>query len=188
MNRKNEKKLLDFCRVKKLSDKGFGFLISLYYEENVFFHFSKIKDRDILDSLNALKRGVVSVFFTSSLVNGKRKVDNIWLNAKDIPTHFLNDFIERLILELNIGKRNPFEIMDALNQLRDINKLDINNYKAITKSAKIKKNPSILLKLISNNEVILKKDLETLLDNWKGEYSLKVESEEILLNILTGNY
>lgn len=188
MIQNKEKEFLDFCRVKKLSDKGFGFLASLYYEENVFFHFSKIKDKDTLELLNAMKRGVVSVFFTSILTKGKRRVNKIWLNAADIPVHFLHDFIERLILELNIGERNPFEIMDALNQLRNINKLDINNYRDIIGTTKIKQNPSILLKLISDNEVSLKNDLATLLDNWKGEYSIKVEHEEILTNILSGNY
>ncbi|MDZ7767029.1 MAG: hypothetical protein U5K00_21870 [Melioribacteraceae bacterium] len=38
-----EKELLDYCRVKKIFDKGFGFLSSLYHKENVFFHFSGIR-------------------------------------------------------------------------------------------------------------------------------------------------
>ncbi len=187
MIKNDEKELLDFCRVKKLSDKGYGFLLSLYFEENVFFHFSKIKDKVTLEALSSLKRGVISIFFTSRLVNEKRRVDKIWLNAKDIPIHFLDDFFARLILELNIGERNPFEIIDALNQLRNINKLNINNYRDIIKSSKIKQNPSILLKLISESEVSLKNDLSALLNNWKGKNQIKIENEEILTNLLTRN-
>ncbi|MCF6268658.1 MAG: cold shock domain-containing protein [Melioribacteraceae bacterium] len=164
MNRNIEKKVLDFCRVKKIFEKGFGFLTSLYHYENVFFHFSKIKDEEKREALSTLKRGVVSVFYTSKLFNGKRKVDKIWLNAADVPENLISDFIGRLLLELKDGKTNPFEIIDALNQLRKIDKLTEQNYSDIIASEKIQKNPHILLKLISDNEKTVLKELVSFLD------------------------
>lgn len=188
MNNNTEKEVLDFCRVKKIFEKGFGFLTSLYHNENVFFHFSKIKDEEKHELLSNLKRGVVSVFFTSKIANGKRRVDNVWLNIEDIPKHFLADFIDRLILELNNGQTNPFEIMDALNQLRETNNLTEKNYHEIIGSSKIKKNPSILLKIISDNELPLKNDLKILFKEWKKQYPLRVEQNEILLSKLLDHY
>ncbi len=152
MNITKEKEVLDFCRIKKIFEKGFGFLTSLYFPENVFFHFSKIKDEEKRNALSTLKRGVVSVFFTSQLSNGKRKVDKVWLDVVDVPEKYLNDFIDRLILELNDGKMNPFEIIDALNQLKEIGKLSEQNLKEIVFSKKIQKNPSILNKIFTDEE------------------------------------
>lgn len=152
MNKNNEKVVLDFCRVKKIFEKGFGFLPSLHYPENVFFHFSKIKDEEKRKSLLTLKRGIVSVFFTSNLLNGKRKVDKVWLDVSEVPETFLHDFIERLIFELNDGVMNPFETIDALSQLISINKLTEQNLKDIASSKKILINPSILEKLFSKDE------------------------------------
>lgn len=188
MNNNSEKEVLDFCRIKKIFEKGFGFLASLYHKENVFFHFSKIKDKEKHELLSNLKRGVVSVFFTSKFASGQRKVDKVWLNVEDIPKHFLADFIDRLILELNDGQTNPYEIMDALNQLRVTNNLTEKNYREIICSSKIKKNPSILLKLISENEFSLQSDLKLILKEWKNEYPLKVEKDEILLSKFLEDY
>ena len=184
MNKNGETEALDFCRAKKIFEEGFGFLKSLYHKENVFFHFSKIKDEEKRKSLSALKRGVVSVFFTSELANGRRRVDKVWLNAEEIPKHFLAGFIDRLILELNSGQTNPFEIMDALNQLREINELTEKNYRAIICSSKIKKNPSVLLKLISENELPLQNDLSAIIKEWKNEYPLRIEGDEIIIHML----
>lgn len=188
MNNNNEKKVLDFCRVKKIFEKGFGFLTSLYHKENVFFHFSKIKDEEKHELLSNLKRGVVSVFFTSKFANGKRRVDKVWLNVEDIPKYFFADFIDRLILELNNGQINPYEIMDALNQLRETNNLSEKNYREIICSSKIKKNPSILLKLISDNELPIQNDLKMILKEWKNEYPLRLEKDEILLRKFLDDY
>ncbi|MBU0473368.1 MAG: cold shock domain-containing protein [Bacteroidetes bacterium] len=151
MNQNNETEVLDFCRIKKIFDKGFGFLTSLYHQENVFFHFSKIKDKEKRQSLFDLKRGVISVFFTSKISDGQRKVDKVWLNIAEVPENLLANFIERLILELNDGVTNPFEIIDALNQLNQIGKLTEQNLKEIISSKKIVKNPSILNKLLSTD-------------------------------------
>jgi len=153
MNNETTEEKLDFCRIKKIFDKGFGFLTSLYHQENVFFHFSKIKDEQTRKSLLELKRGVVSVFFTSTISNEQRKVDKVWLNIAEVPENLLPNFIKRLILELNDGVTNPFEIIDVLNQLKQIGKLSKPNLKEITSSKKIAKNPSILNKLLTIDEL-----------------------------------
>ena len=152
MDKESEKEVLDFCRVKKIFKKGFGFLASLYYPENVFFHFSKIKDEEKRKELLTLKRGVVSVFFISKLLNGKRKVDKVWLDILEVPEKYLNNFVGRLILELNDGKVNPFEIIDALNQIKVIGKLTEQNCRDIILAKKILINPSILDKIFSDEE------------------------------------
>jgi len=153
MNQLPENVVLDFCRIKKIFDKGFGFLSSLYHQENVFFHFSKIKDKEKRQSLFDLKRGIISVFFTSKISDGQRKVDKVWLNIAEAPENLLPNFIERLILELNDGVTNPFEIIDVLNQLKQIGKLSKQNLKEITSSKKIIKNPTILDKLLTIDEM-----------------------------------
>lgn len=180
MNKNNEKEVLDFCRVKKIFEKGFGFLTSLYHFENVFFHFSKIKDDEKREALSTLKRGVVSVFYTSKLLDGKRKVDKIWLDIADVPQNLISDFIIRLILELKDGRTNPFEIIDALNQLRSIGKLTDQNYSDIIISEKIRKNPSILLKLISEDEKEVLEKLTSLLQGLNDKSLSEIGEKEIL--------
>lgn len=184
MNKNNEKEVLDFCRVKKIFEKGFGFLSSLYHFENVFFHFSKIKDEVKREALSTLKRGVVSVFYTSKLLDGKRKVDKIWLDVAEVPQDLISDFIERLILELKDGRTNPFEIIDALNQLRVIVKLTKQNYTDIIKSEKVKKNPSILLKLFLESETESIEKLAALIQTKNGKVFSEVEEKEILIILL----
>lgn len=155
MTKINETEVLDFCRIKKIFEKGFGFLTSLYHQENVFFHFSRIKDEEKKKTLLSLKRGVVSIFYTSKLFDGQRKVDKVWLNISVVPENLLCGFVDRLILELNEGVTNPFEIIDALSQLKAINKLSEQNLRNIVYSNKILKNPSILEKLLSEDEINL---------------------------------
>jgi len=185
MNRNNEKEVVDFCRVKKIFEKGFGFLTSLYYPENVFFHFSKIKDEEMRKSLLTLKRGIVSVFFTSKLLNGKRKVDRVWLDISEVPENLLGDFINRLILELNEGKINPFEIIDALNQLREIGKLTNQNYTDIIASEKTSKNPSILLKLFLDDEKEGIEKMTFLFNKQQNQTLTEIGDKEILLQLFS---
>lgn len=148
----HETEVLDFCRIKKIFDKGFGFLTSLYHTENVFFHFSKITDLEKRTALENLQRGVVSVFYTSTISNGKRKASRVWLDIAEVPEVLIPKFIDRLILELNDGTVNPFEIIDALKQLKDINKLSEEHLQGIILSKKIHINPSILDKIFSDEE------------------------------------
>ena len=105
-----EQELLDFCRIKKIFDKGFGFLTSLYYQENVFFHFSIIKDEAAKEKLEKLQRGEIYVYFTSRLKDGKRKVSRLWLDITKVDKSLLPKFKFRIIEELNSGRTNLFEL------------------------------------------------------------------------------
>ncbi|OGU36724.1 MAG: hypothetical protein A2068_03720 [Ignavibacteria bacterium GWB2_35_6b] len=156
----SEKELLDFCRVKKIFDKGFGFLASLYYEEPVFFHFNKVKDPDIKVKLEKLKRGEVYFFFTSVFHNGKRKVLKLWLDVKDIDKNLIPDFVERIIEEMNGGKINVFETAYVIKQLRENNFISKEKLEEILFSKKISKTPSVLKAIISNNEEGLSKKID----------------------------
>ena len=154
----NEKELLDFCRVKKIFDKGFGFLTSLFYNEPVFFHFNKVKDPDIKTKLEKLKRGEVYFFFTSVLHNGKRKVYKLWLDVKDVDKNLLPDFVERIIEEMNGGKVNVFETAYVIKQLRENDFIDAVKFREILLSKKMIKTPSVL-------KAVLRIDEDKYLDN-----------------------
>jgi len=184
MKEKRDKEVLDFCRVKKIFEKGFGFLTSLYYPENVFFHFSKINDEEKRKALSALKRGVVTLFYTSKLSNGKRKVDEVWLNIEDVPEELFTDFISRLILELNDGKTNPFEIIEVLSQLRRIKKLTEQNYQDIISSKRISKITSILLKIFSEDEKEILDKVTYFLEELKSKNLSELEQREYLISLV----
>ena len=184
MKEKRDKEVLDFCRVKKIFEKGFGFLTSLYYPENIFFHFSKIKDEENRKALSDLKRGVVTLFYTSKFSNGKRKVDEVWLNIEDVPEELFSDFINRLVLELNDGKTNPFEIIEVLSQLRKIKKLTEQNYQDIISSQRILKIPSILLKFFSEDEKEVLDKVTYFLEELKGKNLSELEQREYLISLI----
>jgi cold shock CspA family protein len=184
MMQEQEIELLDYCRIKKIFDKGFGFLSSLYYNENVFFHFSRIKDQEIRKKLEELKRGVISIYFTSTKKNGKRKVDKVWLNISDVPISYLPKFIERLLNELNDGSVNPFEIIDALSQLNEINKLNSIHLERIVSSTKIVKNPSILEMMLPKSKMEQKEQMSKLIKEKNNSDFSDITKKEIIL-ILT---
>ena len=184
VNQEQDIELLASCRIKKIFDKGFGFLSSLYYKENVFFHFSRIKDLEKRKKLEKLKRGVVSIYYTSKISNGKRKVDKVWLEISEVPINYLTTFIERLIQEPNDGKINPFEIIDALSQLNEIYKLNENHLEQIISSAKIDKNPSILEKMLPKSKIELHEQLSKLIKEKNSVGFSDITKKEIIL-ILT---
>jgi len=147
------KELLDFCRVKKIFDKGFGFLSSIYFEENVFFHFSKITEPGVKDALQNMKRGVVYVFYTSQLKNNKRKVRRLWTDIKKVDTRLIPAFVEKVIDEFENGKTNMFETAHVIKALREADYLDKNLFQKILKSSKLKKTPSVVKAMLTENEI-----------------------------------
>lgn len=148
-----DKELLDFCRVKKIFDKGFGFLTSLYYDEPVFFHFNKVKDPSAKEKLEKLKRGEVYFYYTSIIHNDKRRVYKLWLDVNDIDKNLIPDFIERIIEELNDGKINMFEIAHVVKKLRENDLLDKIKLRDILESKKMLKAPSLLKAVLLESEV-----------------------------------
>jgi len=149
-----EKPLLDFCRIKKIFDKGFGFLTSLYFEEPVFFHFNNVKDKAIKAKLENLNRSDVYSFFTSVKLKGKRKVNKLWFDIKDISPELFPDFVEKIITELNNGKTNVFEIAYAIKHLRENNIIDKEKFREILNSTKVLSTPSVIISMLTEYDEI----------------------------------
>lgn len=147
---RNEK--LDYCRVKKIFDKGFGFLTSLYFDDNVFFHFSRIKDKDIKEKLEHLERGEVYLFYTSYLRGNKRRADKIWLDISDVDKKLIPDFIDKITDEFIFGNTNPFEVAHIIKLLRDNKYMSLEIFRKILSSEKLVKTPSILRGMLTKNE------------------------------------
>lgn len=151
----SEMELLDFCRIKKIFEKGFGFFTSLYYEDNVFFHFSKIRDRSAKEKLEQLQRGEIYVYYTSMLKDGRRKVSRIWLDIKEVDKKLLPKFKYRIIEELNSGRTNLFELAHVVKQLR-VNKLmNEGEFNKVLRSEKVVKIPSSVSAMLADSELEL---------------------------------
>ena len=175
---------LDFCRVKKIFDKGFGFLTSLYYDEPVFFHFNKVKDPSVKEKLEKLKRGEVYFFFTSILYKGRRRVYKLWLDVKDIEKQLIPGFIERIIEELNSGTINIFELTRVLQFFRDEGLLTNEQLLKSLSSSKLLKTPSAVLTILNKKEKKEKEELEKLLHEYEEKGISKDQWLSSTLNIL----
>lgn len=160
-----EKELLDFCRVKKIFDKGFGFLSSINYPQDVFFHFSKIKDEKVKEELKKLKRGVVYIYYTSQSENNKRKVFRMWLSLKNVPDYLIPQFKSKIIDELNGGKTNVFELVHIIKELRSYSQISHEEFKQILLSHKIQSNPSVIIKTLSDKEISQFDDINSYFNN-----------------------
>ena len=181
-----EKELLDYCRVKKIFDKGYGFLTSLYYPEPVFFHFQRIKDPDIKDKLEKLKRGEVYLYFTSGIKNEKRRVLKLWLDIKHADQNLIPGFIKRIILELKDGKTNIFELAYIVKQLRKNNYLTRDDLREIISSQKILKTPSAV-KVILEDELIDAEKLNQLVEQSESNKITNEKWIDLVWDILNHN-
>ena len=180
------KELLDYCRVKKISEKGYGFLTSLHYPEPVFFHFQRIKDPETKEKLEKLKRGEVYLYFTSGSKDGKRRVLKLWLDIKLADQNLIPDFIDRIISELNSGRTNIFELAYVVKQLRENNYLTGNKLREIISSEKILKTPSAVKAILTEGSF----DAEKLSFLIEQSESKKITNEfwtDSVLDILNSN-
>ena len=177
---------LDYCRVKKIFEKGFGFLTSLYFPENVFFHFSKIKDPVVKEKLEKLKRGEVYLFYTSKSVKGKRRVDKIWLDVKDIDPKLIPPFIRRIIEEFNDSKINIFELAHVVQLLRLNGKITKNQFEKILNSERVKRIPKSIISMLSKEEIEMFDDLQKLIDDvTDGKINYNVLTDQVLNKIFS---
>lgn len=153
--------MLDFCRVKKINEKGFGFLKSLIYPEDVFFHFSQITKEEIKEKLDKMKRGDFFLYFISKKTNeGKRKVFKLWYNLKDVPKHLLSDFVNLVINKFYDDKINVFDLLYAFGEFRQVYELKEADLIRIFNSKKIQHNPTTILPYLNYHEYeLLKKTL-----------------------------
>lgn len=149
----NENVVLDYCRIKKIFDKGFGFLTSLYYEEDIFFHFSKIKDEEAQKQLQKMKRGMIYLFYTSRVnKEGKRKVDKLWLDIEKIEKELIPEFLNKLILEFNVGELNIYELAHVVKMFREKGMLNKVVFEKILNSPKVNKNPSSITSMLTDDD------------------------------------
>jgi len=179
-----EKELLDFCRVKKIFDKGFGFLSSIIYPQDVFFHFSKIKDEKVREELQKLKRGVVYIFYTSQAEKNKRKVSRMWLNLKNVPDYFIPEFKSKIIDELNIGKTNVFELVYIIKELRSIGHIQRKDFELVLNSKKIISNPPVIEQMLNDEDLNQFEDISKFLINIRDQkIKTDIWSSEIINKI-----
>lgn len=149
-----DKYLLDFCRVKKFNEKGFGFLKGIHYEKEIFFHLSTIKNDIFKAKFDNLVRGSFFLFFISSEKDGKRKVIKFWYELKEVPNNYIQDFIKKIIELLNTGTTNIFDLIFIISELKDNNYLTEKDYLEIFNSQRIKNNPISILKLLTESQLI----------------------------------
>jgi len=145
---------LDFCRVKKIDEKGFGFLKSLYYKIDIFFHFSQIKKEEFLEKLNDMKRGEFFLYFTSKETKeGKRKVSNIWYTLEAVPTEYYEGFTTRIIEEFNEGKTNVYDLLFVFGEMKKLNLINEFILDAIFSSTKILRLPTVIIPYLNQEEI-----------------------------------
>jgi len=145
---------LDFCRVKKIDEKGYGFLKSLYYPGDVFFHFSQIKKEDFRDSLNKMKRGDFLIYFTSKVQpTGKRKADKIWYAIEKVDSELIPKFMERIAIEFETGTMNLYDLLFAYDELRKSGYETEALTGRIIKSEKVLKLPTTILPFLTADEI-----------------------------------
>jgi len=176
-----EKELLDFCRVKKIFDKGFGFLSSINYPQDVFFHFSKIKDDKVREELEKLKRGVVYIYYTSRAEKNKRKVSRMWLKLKNAPNYLIPDFKSKVIDELSDGKTNVFELAYIIKELRSYEYIDRSDFELVLKSKKMQSNPSVVIQILNDSELNKFEDIDQYFNNIRDQ---KIENDTWVAEIL----
>lgn len=153
--------LLDFCRVKKIDEKGFGFLKSLYFPRDVFFHFNQIKKEDFKEKLQQMKRGEFFLYFVSKeLTDGRRKAVKIWYSVSEVPRELIPAFTDRLIIEFNQGHTNLYDLIFAFSELKKSELINEEQIKQILTSKKILSLPTTITPVLNSEEIkILKSAL-----------------------------
>lgn len=148
----NNADYLDFCRVKKIFDKGFGFLKSIYFDQDAFFHFSKVRDKEVKEKLEELKRGVVYVFYTSETSGNKRKVKKLWFDINKVDANLIPPFTEKIIDSFNGSRTNPYELAHVVKLLRESGNINKNQFEKLFYTSSIRRIPSILLSMLTEIE------------------------------------
>lgn len=155
----NNLEKLDFCRVKKINEKGFGFLQSLIYNNDIFFHFSQIKKEEFKEKLNKMKRGEFFIYFLSKPTNdNKRKVAKLWYSLHDVPDNLSIIFIDSIISGFYNDKFNLFDLLFAFNEYKEKHKINNEHLISIFNSKKIQHNPTTILKYLNLKEFNLLKE------------------------------
>ncbi len=150
---------LDFCRVKKINENGFGFLQSLIYNGDIFFHFSQIKKEEFKDKLNKMKRGEFFLYYLSKPTeDNKRKVAKLWYTLNDVPNELSINFIDSMIAGFYNDKFNLFDLLHAFKEYKEKHTIYNEHLIKIFNSQKIQHNPTTILKYLNQNEYNLLKE------------------------------
>ncbi len=145
---------VDFCRVKKIDEKGFGFLRSVHYQGDVFFHFSQIKREELLTKLAKLKRGDFFLFFTSKMrPDHKRKVDDIWYEVGEIPEEKIPGLVHTLVREFETGRSNLYDLFFLYSELKKKGHISPLTTQRILDSEKILHLPTTILPYLMDDEL-----------------------------------
>lgn len=185
----NKEEQLDFCRVKKIDEKGFGFLKSLYFKQDIFFHITQIKNDLIREKIEKMKRGDFFLFFTSKETkDNRRKVKFIWYDLDSVPNILIPKFIQKLIFEFNDGTTNLFDLLFVVNELNRLTYLSKENFSLILKSKKITNTPTAIIPYLQPNELSELGEILNIEACWKSikiPYWLEEVTEKIYgLNFL----
>lgn len=145
---------LDFCRVKKIDEKGFGFLKGIIWPEDIFFHFSQIKKEEFLEKLNHLKRGDFFLYFTSKLrPDGKRKVDELWYALEEVPESYIAEFTQRVISLFGESRTNLYDLLHVVNEMKSLGYIKAPEMEQILASSKVLSLPTTIVPHLTNDEV-----------------------------------
>lgn len=155
-----DNELLDFCRVKKIDEKGYGFLKGIHYPNDIFFHFSQIKREEVRDKLDKMKRGDFFLFFISKLQsNDKRKVFKLWYSLKDVPDFYYPAFIDKLVLQFEEGKTNLFDLFYVFKEMKEINLVNEDLLNRILNSKRVLQLPTTIIPFLSKEEFVHFKEI-----------------------------
>lgn len=160
---------LDFCRVKKIDEKGYGFLKSLYYQRDVFFHFSQIKNEVVKEHFERLKRGDFLIYFTSKAhPDGKRKATRIWYRLADTPAELRPAFAHRIITDFETGRVNIFDLFYAYKELKDEKVIGIEATEKILLSKRLQSVPTTIIPYLTPEEIPLLKQILKV-EDWRDK-------------------
>jgi len=151
---------LDFCRVKKIDEKGFGFLKSLHYPVDIFFHFSQVSKEEFRAMLQEMKRGEFFLFYTSKgTKDGRRKVADLYYSLESVPQSYLPEFSQKILVEFESGRTNIFDLLFVFNEFRKINFLNGEYVREVLSAKRIASLPIPILPFLTDEEVALFKSI-----------------------------
>lgn len=146
---------VDFCRVKKIDERGYGFVRSIHYQGDIFFHFSQIKREELLTKLEKLKRGDFFLFFTSKRQpDHRRKVDEIWYEIGEIPVVKIPGLVDTLLTELETGRTNLYDLLFIYSELKKSGYISLEITAKILASHKIMNLPTTILPYLTDHEMV----------------------------------
>ena len=131
--------VLEFGKVIKYLDKGYGFIKSMdqdseFYKNEVFFHIKSVKKFE--DKLVEFASGhVLELYFWFSCKDGKKgkkEVAEFWSDAKDIPQDYAVIILQKYSGDLINAKKSPesFKSLFIKSNIKPVPAIKDNDYSA----------------------------------------------------------